>query len=394
MQGEVLIADWASFSMEPLVVTAATLFGVITTPYLCYAALYLLLRPRESAAEKRAAEPTVSVVLPTYNEAGIVERKLEDVCALDYPLNKVEVVIVDASDDDTIERICAFFADRDTPELTLIEEEERRGLAVALNEAYAAATGEVVVKTDCDSLLAPDAVREAVANLEDPDIGAVTGQNAAVLGGSAVETGYRGIQARVQSLESHLDSTLIFHGPCSAFDADAIVPIDVDSIADDTELALKIRKRGKRVLFDPAIKYQEAAHSAFRKRRQQKDRRAMGLLRLLWRQREMLGRYGYYGRIVLPFNWWFMMISPWLVLTWLFLASAAAVFTAGLLGLAFPAAAIAGILAGARDRLGPLQPFYSLFDTQVSLWLASLRLLRGEGDGTWDIDAELREVFE
>ena len=380
--------------MEPFVVTAAVLLGVTATPYLAYTALYFALRPRGSPAEKGAAEPTVSIVLPTYNEAGIVERKLEDICAQDYPMAQMELVVIDASDDETVERIRAFFAERDHPSLTLIEEEERRGLAVALNEAYDTAIGEVVVKTDCDSLLAADAISEAVANLADPHVGAVTGQNAEVLGGSAVEAGYRGIQAHVQALESHLDSTLIFHGPCSAFDADAIVPIDVDSIADDTELALKIRKQGRRVLFDPAIKYQEAAQSGFGKRRQQKDRRAMGLLRLLWRQRAMLGGYGRYGRVVLPFNWWFMVVSPWLVLGWLVLASAAAVVTAGLAGLAVPAAFVGGILLGSRDWLGPLQSGYALFDTQVSLWLASLRLIRGEGDGTWDVDAELREAFE
>jgi cellulose synthase/poly-beta-1,6-N-acetylglucosamine synthase-like glycosyltransferase len=380
--------------MDPLVVAAAVLLAVTATPYLGYAALYLALRPHDSPAEKLAAEPSVSVVLPTYNEAGIVERKLEDVCAQDYPMEQVELVVVDASDDDTVEHIRAFFVDRNHPALTVIEEGERRGLAVALNDAYAAVEGDVVVKTDCDSLLAADAIREAVANLEDPDVGAVTGQNAEVLGGSAVEAGYRGIQAHVQVLESHLDSTLIFHGPCSAFDADAIVSIDADSIADDTELALKIRKQGQRVIFDAAIKYQEAAHSDFRKRRQQKDRRAMGLLRLLWRQREMLGGYGRYGRVVLPFNWWFMVVSPWLVIGWMVLASTAASATAGPIGLAVPAAFVGGILLGSRDWLGPLQPAYALFDTQVSLWLASIRLLRGEGDGTWDADPELREAFE
>ena len=379
--------------MESLV-AAAVVIVVTATPYLSYAILYLALRPHGSPATKQAAEPTVSVVLPTYNEADIVERKLEDLCAQDYPLDRVELIIVDASDDETVERTLEFFDDCQDPKLTIIEEEERRGLAVALNEAYAAAAGDVVVKTDCDSLLAPDAIREAVANLADPAVGGVTGQNAEVLGGSAVEAGYRGIQAHIQALESHLDSTLIFHGPCSAFDADAIAPIDTDSIADDSELALKIRKGGKRVLFDPAVKYREAAHSDFRKRRQQKDRRAMGLLRLLLRQRAMLGGYGRYGWVILPFNWWFMIVSPWLVVACIIITSLAAVVNVGIVGLIFPAAILGGIFFGGRDFLGPFQPAYSLFDTQVSLWIASIRLLFGHGDGTWEIDADLRDMFE
>jgi len=63
-------------------------------------------------------------------------------------MEKVEVVIVDSSDDDTREIIREFFAERDAPSLTLIEEDERRGLAPALNDAYAATENDMIVKTD------------------------------------------------------------------------------------------------------------------------------------------------------------------------------------------------------------------------------------------------------
>ncbi len=363
-------------------------------PYLVYAASYSLLRPSGSPADKTPWFPTVSVVLPTYNEEAIVEQKLEDVLALDYPMEKVELVVVDASDDRTPDLVEDFFADRDEPDLRLLRQRERRGLAIALNRAYDAATGEIVVKTDCDSRLASDALREAVANFADPDVAAVTGRNAEVLNDSSVERGYRDVQAAVQTLESHLDSTFIFHGPFSAFENDAIVPIDEDSIADDTELAVKIRRNGGRVVFDPAVRYREASHSAFGKRRTQKDRRAMGLLRLLWRQRDMLGGYGRYGRVVLPFNWWFTIASPWLVVATLAFASLGALVLAGPFGLAVPAAVATFTMLGSRDALGPLQPLYSLFDTQISLFRASVALLRGDGEETWTVDRELREVYQ
>lgn len=363
-------------------------------PYLAYLSLYWLKRPSGSPADKRPAEPAVSVVLPTYNEERIVESKLEELVALDYPSGKMEIVVIDSSDDRTPELVESFFGDRAEPTLTLLREDERRGLAVALNDAYAAAENEMIVKTDCDSRIATDSIREAAANLADPTIGAVTGRNAEVLGGSEVERGYRDVQTVVQTLESHLDSTLIFHGPFSAFERDAIVPIDEDSIADDSELALKVRKQGKRAVFDPAIEYKEAAHSSFGKRRRQKDRRAMGLLRLLWRQRDMLGRYGNYGRIVLPFNWWFMMVSPWLVMACLSLALVGSFLLGGVTGILVSVVALSVAALGSRDSLGAFQPLYSLFDAQVSLFRAAIQLLAGEGDGTWDVDHELREVFE
>lgn len=380
--------------MDLFVVVAVALFTLTVIPYLCYLALYALVRPRGSPADKEPAEPTVSIVLPTYNEERIVETKLDDLLDLDYPMEKVELVVVDSSTDDTRRIIREYFAELDAPELVLVEEDERRGLAPALNDAYAAASNRMVVKTDCDSKLSSDALREAAANLADEEIAAVTGRNVEVLGGSEVESGYRGVQAHIQQLESRLDSTLIFHGPFSAFENDALLPIDPNSLADDTELALKIRRQGERVVFDPDVQYMEASHSEFVKRRKQKDRRGMGLIRLLVQHRDALGRYGNYGRVVLPFNWWFMIISPWLLTVTLVVGTVATVSLFGIGGLALPLAVGVFAYLGQKDLLGPLQPFYSIFDTQVSLLRASIELLTGDSDGTWDVDTELREDFE
>lgn len=373
---------------------ALGLLGVTAAPYLAFLGLYAWVRPEGSPAAKEPAEPTVSVVLPTYNEERIIEAKLDDLLKLDYPMAKVELVVVDSSTDETRSLIREYFRDVDAPDLVLIEEDERRGLAPALNEAYEAAQNEMVVKTDCDSKLPPDVLREAAANLADDEVDAVTGRNVEVLGGSEVESGYRGVQSHIQQLESHLDSTLIFHGPFSAFENDALLPIDPSSLADDTELALKIRRQGGRVIFDPAVRYKEASHSEFVKRRKQKDRRAMGLIRLLVQHRDALGRYGKYGQAVLPFNWWFMIASPWLLALTLVVGMVAAVATVGWAAIALPVAVGLFTYFGQSDALGPAQALYSLFDTQVSLLRASVELLRGKGDGTWEVDSELREAFE
>ncbi|MUV59524.1 glycosyltransferase [Halobacterium sp. CBA1126] len=380
--------------MNALAAAALALLAVTAAPYVGYLGLYAWIRPSGSPADKQDWEPSVSIVLPTYNEEKIVETKLDDILELDYPMERVELVVVDSSTDDTREIIREYFADVNAPELVLLEEDERRGLAPALNDAYAAASNEMVVKTDCDSKLPPDVLREAAANLADDDVAAVTGRNVEVLGGSEVESGYRGVQSHIQQLESHLDSTLIFHGPFSAFENDALLPIDPNSLADDTELALKIRRQGGRVIFDPAVQYMEASFSNFVKRRKQKDRRGMGLIRLLVQHRDALGKYGKYGKVVLPFNWWFMILSPWLLAATLVVGTGAALLLFGAGGLVLPAAVAAFAYLGQKDVLGSVQALYSIFDTQVSLLRASVELLRGKGDGTWEVDAELREAFE
>jgi len=107
----------------------------------------------------------------------------------------------------------------------------------------------------------------------------------------------------------------------------------------------------------------------------------------------MLGRYGAYGSVVLPFNWWFMILSPWLVMASIGLATLGGLAVGGPLGLVVPGAVGGFVALGSREKLGSLQAVYSLFDTQVSLFQASLKLLSGEGDGTWEIDEELREAY-
>lgn len=380
--------------MNAFAVAAVALLAVTATPYACYLALYAWIQPSGSPANKQEWTPTVSIVLPTYNEAEIVETKLDDLLSLEYPMEKVELVVADSSDDATRQVVRSYFTDRDTPELKLVEEDGRSGVASAVNRAMEAVSGDVVLRTDCDSKLASDALREAVANLSDDDVAAVTGRQIDVLGKSEVEQDYRDITARNQALESYLDSTFICHGPCFAFETTAFTKISPDSLADDTEIGLGIRRSGDRVLMDSSIKFVESGVSEFAERRRRKDRRAMGLVQLLVRNRDALGKYGLYGRFVLPFNWWFMIASPWLGLSSGVMATAAALSQFGPGGILVPLLGAGFFWLGQRDQLGPVQPLYAVADSQVSLLVAHARLALSDVTGTWDIDRESRQVFE
>ncbi len=366
---------------------------VASLPYILYLGLPSLLPVGEFPATKTAATEPVSVVVPTYNEEALIAETLENICSLQYPADRLEIVVVDSSSDETAAVVREFFADREQPTLTLIEESDRGGVARAVNRAIEAASHDVIFRTDCDSRLDSEAITHAVAALQDDTVGGVTGRQVDVLGGSKVETEYRDLQARNQALESYLDSTFIVHGPCFAFRKRFFEPIATDSLADDTEIAVKIRKQGKRILMDPAMQFAEAGTSDLRGRRARKDRRAMGLLQLLDRNRDLLGRYGLYGWVVVPVNWWFLAISPWLSV------GGAALVLLGLLTTVPPAGVVAllgavlGVLLGQQDHLGPLQAPYAVFDAHLSLVIARIRLHREEGDGTWEVDGESRAVF-
>ena len=109
---------------------------------------------------------------------------------------------------------------------------------------------------------------------------------------------------------------------------------------------------------------------------------------------DLLGKYGWYGRAVLPFNWWFMIISPWLTVLIGVLATATVTNLFGLAGLLVPVVTILVFFLGQREQLGLLQPLYVVADAQVSLLIAQVRLVLTDATGVWEVDRDSRRVFE
>jgi len=365
---------------------------LITFPYSIYLALILYYKkPPVLAITDPEPKPSVSIVIPTYNEESIISKKLDNVFELDYPPELLEVVVVDSSTDKTPEIIREY--QKKFQNLRLIQE-PRKGLASALNTGYALARNEIVIKTDCDSLLEKDVLLRVASNFASPAMGGVTGKQI-VINKSKVEEGYRSLQSRVQIAESCLDSTIIFHGPFSAYRKNLIAPIDTNSLADDSELAIKIRKQGYRTIIDPGIRFYEASQSRFFKRRQQKDRRGKGLNKLLLQHRDILfnPKYGKYGAIIFPMNLYMMLVSPILLLLFFSLGIFFLFIQSPSMALAVIALIILFIYLGQAERLYFLEPLYSFLDTQISLIAGIVGLLFGKKDGTWKVDKELREAY-
>lgn len=368
------------------------LFILIVIPYSIYIGLILKYGSKSSPAKKSEQKLSISIIIPTYNEELLIGKKLDNIFNLEYPLEFIEIVIIDSSTDRTPEIIKEY--QKKYNNINLISQ-KRSGLATALNTAYAAAQNDIVIKTDCDSMLEKDALKKVSSDFADPEIGGVTGKQV-VINESKVEVGYRSLQSRVQIAESWVDSTVIFHGPFSAYRKNLIKPIDTDSMADDSELAIKVRKQGYRTVIDPDILFYEASQSAFFKRRKQKDRRGKGLIRLLLRHKDVLfnPKYGNYGNIVLPMNYFMMIISPYLILL-LFAISFYLLFQYDIM-----TAALAFILLvlfvylGQANKLYKLEPAYSFLDTQISLLIGGLSLIFGKkSGGTWEVDQELRGAY-
>ena len=157
------------------------------------------------------------------------------------------------------------------------------------------------------------AISNIVANFADKRVGGATGICIAERG---IEKLLRNFLNMLQVMETNVDSTVIGTSACLAFRLSCVEPVDVSSMADDTEEMVLIRRKGYKVVVDPSVVAIEEVPKEFRKRRLQKDRRAQGIIRVLLQNRMMLfnPRFGAYGFLVLPIELFLLALSPFILI--------------------------------------------------------------------------------
>ena len=286
---------------------AFSLFTLLWPTALYPLALVTLSRLFGRRVEARLGyEPTVTIVIPTYNEATLIRRRLEDIAGYDYDPNKIEVIVVDSgSTDGTADVVEKVRSEGLLAKLILIRENARRGKAAADNLALARAGGEIMIITDAPTLFAPEAVRRLVTNFADPSVGAVTGdfyvpdQSTA----SQREEGlFWALRNRLRRLEADLDSTPFLSGEMCCFRRSLLDSVDEDSMADDMNISLRLRQAGYRTVVDPIAGFSEPRSASFQELNESKSRRAVGGIQELTRFRRMMfrARYGWFGILILP----------------------------------------------------------------------------------------------
>ena len=210
---------------------------------------------------KQPIEPSISLLIPAYNEARVIERKVHNSLALDYPLDKLEIVIAcDGSKDGTAE-IAKRLADG--TRIRVLDFPVNRGKIPTLNEAVRELKGEIVVFSDTSAMLLPDALRLVAANFADPRVGAVSGKYT-VVKADEVHIGksediYWRYETFLKMRESDLDSILGGHGQLHAIRRELYPFPPPGTINDDYVIPLSVLSKGYRAVYEPAaVVYEEA----------------------------------------------------------------------------------------------------------------------------------------
>lgn len=319
-------------------------------------------------------KPSVTVFIPTYNEEKHIGRKLDELLSQTYPID--EILILDCSTDKTPEIVNEYAKKHNN--IKLIRQPTRIGNARTLNEAIELAKGDIFIKSDTDTyIISNNALAEIIADFIDPKVGVVTASR--INKRLDIEDKYTKFLNIIQMAESNIDSIVIGNANALlAFRRSVMEKVDPESMAEDTEEVIRIRRKGYKAIIDPSVTSEEEIPTDIKLRRIQKDRRAEGIIRVLLKNKDMLfnPKYGKYGYIVLPMEFFILIVSPFLSLIFISIAFYLAYLYHPLLSAAM-LTSITIPIATKRTALS------AIIDVHISGLIATIRALMKRSEPLW-----------
>jgi cellulose synthase/poly-beta-1,6-N-acetylglucosamine synthase-like glycosyltransferase len=221
--------------------------------------ILLLAKIRPQAVCKAVFEPTVTLIIPAYNEERHIRDTIENKLSLDYPVDKLEILVVSDGSTDHTDSIVSEYADKG---VRLLRQEPRAGKTSGLNKAIMEARGEIVFFSDANSIHDQKVLRALVANFSDPQVGYVTGKMVyANPDGSTIGDGcsaYMKYENFLRECETRTGSVVGVDGGVDAVRRHLYLPMNADQLPDFV-LPLAVFDQGYRVVYEPdALLYEDA----------------------------------------------------------------------------------------------------------------------------------------
>ena len=249
----------------------------------------LLPKPRR----REPIEPLVSIIVIVHNEAARIGARIENLLALDYPRDRLQIVIgSDGSTDDTVERARQYEARG----VTVRAFRDHRGKPAIVNALVPVVGGDVVIFADARQRFDPCTVRALVANFADAHVGAASGELVLTAGSGTATAGhgtafYWRYEKFIRSTEGRADSTVGATGAIYAIRRGLFEPIPEDTLLDDVLIPLRIVRRGYRVVFEPDARAHDTASATARQEFVRKTRTIAGMFQLLSREGWLLNPF-------------------------------------------------------------------------------------------------------
>ena len=194
--------------------------------------------------------PRVTLLFSAYNEEQVIAAKMTNCEQLDYPTEQLEVLVgCDGCSDST----AALARNARLGHARVLDYAERSGKPAVINRLVEEAGGEILVFTDANTIIRPDALRQMVRHFSDPEVGCVCGELRflAEQGGVASEGVYWKFEVFLKFLESRLNMMLGANGALFAVRKDLFEPVPQHGVIDDFLIAMRVRSKGYSIVYDP-----------------------------------------------------------------------------------------------------------------------------------------------
>ena len=324
--------------------------------------------------------PFVSVVIPTYNEIKMIERRVKNFDSLEYPHDQMEVIFVDGKSTDGTAELINRLRSGGREYIRLVQQSSRQGYNSAIYEGICQARSDIVVTGEAGSFFHPKAIASVVRHLADSSTGVATGKsvlyNPDESLATRLEAAYRDTHDALRLSESVVDSTPDMKGELLAFRKEVGLKLQPrvtlpDSASFDMSISYLSRSLGLRAVFEPDAIFYEYAPRTMRERMIVQIRRGTAFTGALWNFRSMMLRrkFGYFGTLIAPSHALILIVFPWMLLIAPFVLMAESLNNplAGAIVLSL------GIVALLYGKLR--YRFLSFVFSQIVLGIATIRLL-------------------
>lgn len=366
--------------------------GAIFYVYIGYPALVYLLSLWRSVPPKKATiTPTLTILITAYNEAGQIREKIENTIAIEYPKDKLQIIVASDCSSDQTDEIVGTYADKG---ILLVRQNSRKGKTSAQNLAVESATGEIILFSDATTMYRPDVLHHLLPSFADDSVGCVTGRLVYVdssdsnIGAGAKS--YWGYESSLRRWESNVCSLVGASGCMYAVRRSAYIPMYPEACSDFL-IASVVYRQGMRTIFEPEAICTEDTNREYKKELRMRIRVIAQTLFDLWKNRDLFNpfKYGFYSvelfshkllRYVLPFFFLGLFVACGIaaIYSWFYLA----IF---ILQIFFYATALLGwFLDRSGIKVGPAAlPFYFVM-THIASIIGWYKFFRGERYSYWE----------
>jgi cellulose synthase/poly-beta-1,6-N-acetylglucosamine synthase-like glycosyltransferase len=280
-----LAANAAGWRMAPVAFWGS--LGALLYVYALYPLVLSLLRVvLRRPIKVDPIEPSVCLFIAANDEAAVIGAKLDNALALDYPPDKLDIVVASDGSVDGTNEIVAKYAERYGARVRLLVQSPRRGKIAAINRGMEAITCDIVVFSDANTFLDRSAVRALVRNFASEEVGCVSG-DVALVGDRALlaksEDLYYRYERWLQHAESDIGSMIGADGALYAIRRRLFTPRADDTILDDMAIPMAIVRAGGRAVFEPEARAQEPGVETAREEFARKTRVVAGAMQFLAR---------------------------------------------------------------------------------------------------------------